>query len=262
MSKAGVIGGSGLYGMPGLDISEVRELQTPYGKPSAAYRIGKVGEVETVFLPRHGDPHSIPPHRINYRANLWGFRELGVEHIYSVNASGGISPQSGPGTIVVCDQVMDQTQGAREGTFFDGPEVVHIDFTDPYCPEIRRSLVDAAVDEGIEVLSEGTYLCVNGPRLESRAEIKYFSSMGVDVIGMTGMPEAALARELEMCFSSLAVVANWAAGISGDKLSAVEVVEVMKGANDRINRLLSAAILKVPRRRGCECGGALGNARV
>lgn len=248
--------------MPGLSMSGHREVKTPYGLPSASYRLGEVRGVEVAFLPRHGHPHCIPPHRINYRANLWGFRELGVERIFSVNASGGITPIAEPGAILVLDQVVDMTQGAREGTFFDGPEVVHIDFTDPFCPELRRAALDAAGDEGLTVHDGGTYVCANGPRLESRAEIRYLASTGADVVGMTAMPEAALARELEICFSAIGVSANWAAGITEGKLSAVEVVEMMHEAGDRINRLLGAAIARAPESRACPCGDALGGAKV
>jgi 5'-methylthioadenosine phosphorylase len=262
MARIGVIGGSGLTQMPGLAIREERSVETPYGEPSAAYRLGEANGTEVVFLPRHGHPHTIPPHNINYRANLWGFRELGVERILSVNASGGITLQAAPGAIMVLDQVLDQTQGARASTYFEGPEVVHIDFTEPFCPELRAAVLGAAWEDGIEAVDGGTYVCVHGPRLESLAEIRHFASMGADVVGMTAMPEAALARELELCYSAIAVSANWAAGISDAKLSAVEVVQTMQEAGEKINLLLSGALGRIPQARECGCKDALRDARV
>jgi len=263
MTRIGVIGGSGLTQMPGLTIREERKVETPYGETSAAYRLGEANGMEVVFLPRHGYPHAIPPHKINYRANLWGFRELGVERIISVNASGGITSQAAPGAILVLDQVLDQTQGARASTYFDGPEVVHIDFTEPFCPELRAAVLGAAWEEdGIEAVNGGTYVCVHGPRLESRAEIKHFAAMGADVVGMTAMPEAALARELELCYAAIAVSANWAAGITDEKLSAVEVVETIRAAEEQINHLLSGALGRIPQKRECDCKSALKGAKV
>lgn len=260
MPRVGVIGGSGLYGIPGLEVSGERKVRTPFGAPSAAYVMGELAGVEVVFLPRHGAGHDIPPHRINYRANLWGFGELGVERVLSVNASGGIRRGLGPGDIVVLDQVLDFTQGARAGSFYDGGEggqVVHIDFTEPYCPEVRGALLRAGEKAGVGLGDGGTYLCVNGPRLESRAEIEFFASAGADVVGMTGMPEAALARELEICFAGVAVVTNYAAGFTGEKLTTGEVIESMKEANERINALLRETIGLIPRQRGCPCKDAL-----
>jgi 5'-methylthioadenosine phosphorylase len=262
MPKLGVIGGSGLYGIPGLSIVEERTVLTPFGEPSAPYVMGKFGEVEAAFLPRHGQTHRIPPHRINYRANLWGFRELGVERVISVNATGGIRRGLLPGELVVPDQVIDLTQGAREGTFYDGGEVVHVDFTEPYCPETREALFQAGNRHGIGLGEGGTYLCVNGPRLESRAEIEHFATIGADVVGMTGMPEAALARELELCFAALAVVTNHAAGLSGRKLTTHEVMESMSKAKERIETVLKEALLVLPPERHCPCKDALKGARM
>jgi 5'-methylthioadenosine phosphorylase len=262
MPRLGVIGGSGLYEMPGLSIVEKRTVSTPFGEPSAPYVMGRFGEVETAFLPRHGQTHRMPPHRINYRANLWGFRELGVERVISVNATGGIRKGLTPGELVVLDQVIDMTQGAREGTFYDEGEVVHVDFTEPYCPETREALFQAGNRHGIGLGERGTYLCVNGPRLESRAEIEHFATMGADVVGMTGMPEAALARELELCFAALAVVTNHAAGLSGRKLTTDEVMESMESANERIKTVLKEALLLLPSERHCPCRDALKGARM
>jgi 5'-methylthioadenosine phosphorylase len=262
MSIIGVIGGSGLYGMPGLRVTEDRAVSTPYGEPSAPYRLGELSGVKAAFLPRHGPDHKIPPHRINYRANIWGFRELGVQRVVSVSASGGINPDLRPGDIVVADQVIDLTQGARQSTFYDSETVVHVDFTDPYCPELRQAIIASAEHAGIAVKRAGTYICVNGPRLESKAEIRFFGSNGADIIGMTGMPEASLARELEICFSAVSVVTNYAAGISGRKLTTVEVVRTMEESTERIRKILGETITRIPPERACPCGKALEDSRM
>lgn len=263
MPMTGVIGGSGLYDLPGLKVTEQRELETPYGKPSGAYAIGEISGTEVAFLPRHGPSHSIAPHRINYRANLRGFSDLGVRRIISVSAAGGIKPGLRPGDIVLLEQVIDMTQGARASTFYEEEDIVHIDFTDPYCPEMAASVVTASKRAGVGLADTGAaYICVNGPRLESRAEIKYFSTMGADVVGMTAMPEACLARELEICFCGLCVVTNPAAGIAGDRLSAKEVVVKMQEADEKVKALVKEAVSSMPAERTCHCQHALKQARL
>jgi len=164
--------------------------------------------------------------------------------------------------LVVLDQVLDLTQGARAGTFYDGPEVVHIDFTEPFCPELRAALIKAAADAGMEVAQRGTYVCVNGPRLESRAEIEYFAGSGADVVGMTAMPEAALAREDQICLSNITVVTNRAAGISGGKLTTQEVVDNMRQSTERVKSLIRAMLPLIPAERACPCKDALEGARM
>jgi 5'-methylthioadenosine phosphorylase len=258
MPLIGVIGGSGLYDIPGLGKADDRRVSTPFGEPSGPYRIGEVSGVRVAFLPRHGIHHTVPPHRINYRANIRGFKDLGVRRLISINATGGIDPGLRPGDIVLPDQVLDMTQGARASTFYDSGEVVHVDFTDPYCPELRSCLIRAAKDAGIGLRrTTGTYVCVNGPRLESRAETRMFGSMGAHLVGMTGMPEAALARELQMCMAPLAVVTNYAPGISEKKLTTEEVVREMQKSNGLINRLLISALPLIPPERDCPCKSAL-----
>jgi 5'-methylthioadenosine phosphorylase len=258
----GIIGGSGLHEIPGLEFTGERRVSTPFGEPSAPYRTGAVSGVSVVFLQRHGLNHTIAPHLINYRANIRGFRELGVSRIISVNATGGIAPDLRPGDIVVPDQVLDMTQGARTSTFYEDGQVVHIDFTDPYCPELRALIKEAGKKIGTDIRDTGTYICVNGPRLESRAEIGLFGSMGADVVGMTGMPEAALARELEICMASISVVTNYAAGITGRKLTTEEVIEKMKESNERISRLVGEALPLIPLQRSCPCKDALEGASM
>jgi 5'-methylthioadenosine phosphorylase len=258
----GVIGGSGLYEITGFRRAEERVLKTPYGEPSGAYTIGELSGSAVAFLPRHGSPHRIPPDRINYRANLWGFRELGVDRIISVSASGGINRDYLPGEIVLLDQIIDMVQGMRPSTFYEGDGAVHVDFTEPYCPELRQSLLLAAERAAIGMRKTGTYICVNGPRLESRAEIGFFGMIGADVVGMTGMPEASLARELEICYAGVTVVTNYAAGISGEKLTALEVVRKMGESNEEIKLLLRETLSLIPQIRGCPCREALKDARM
>lgn len=262
MPILGIIAGSGLYEMPGLKMLRDVEVKTPFGEPSAPYSMGELAGIEIAFLPRHGSPHHIPPAQVNYRANIWGFKELGAERIISVNATGGINSNYRPGDIVIADQVIDMTQGARANSYYDREEVVHIDFTDPYCPELRKALLEAGARAALKLEDRGTYICVNGPRLESRAEIKFFASIGGDLVGMTAMPEAALARELELCMACVSVVTNYAAGITGTRLTTTEVVEVMDKTTEKLKTLLGETIPLVPSSRACTCRDALKDARM
>lgn len=258
----GLIGGSGLYTIEGLEIVEERAISTPFGEPSSPFVIGTLGDRRVAFLPRHGPTHTIPPHRVNYRANLWGFKSLGVERIISVGAVGGISGEMGPGSIVLLDQIIDLTLGARPSTFYEAEKVVHVDFTDPYCPEMRDVLIRASENAGVLLTRKGTYVCVNGPRLETSREIEFFSLIGADVVGMTAMPEASLARELEICLTGIAVVTNHAAGISGRKLTTREVIETMGSSMEILKSLLREAVMQTPSHRTCPCKDALGDASV
>jgi 5'-methylthioadenosine phosphorylase len=261
MPKIGIIGGSGLYQIPGLTITEYAKITTPYGAPSDAYVIGDLSGSDIVFLPRHGLEHHLPPHKINYKANIWGFKELEVERIISVGAVGGIGCYTKPGMIMITDQIVDMTSG-RESTFYDGDEVVHVDFTEPFCPELRGSLFRAAENSGIELKKSGTYVCVNGPRLETKAEIKMFLNMGIDVVGMTTMPEAVLAREAELCFAGISVVTNYAAGIAEKRLTTAEVVGTMREAATCVGCLLLETFHLIPGERRCSCRDALKEARM
>ena len=260
--RIGLIGGSGLYEIEGLETTKEVAVATPYGQSSAVYKIGTLGAEEIVFLSRHGIPHSIPPQKINYRANIWGFKHLGIERIISVNAVGGINKDLTPGDIVLLDQIIDMTYGARESTFYDKDKVVHIDFTNPYCHEMRDFIIKASQNIGLPIKTVGTYICVNGPRLETAKEIQFFSMIGADVVGMTAMPEASLARELEICISGISVVTNYAAGTSEKKLTTTEVVETMKNSTDRIKSLIKEIIMHVPIARACQCKDALKDAEL
>jgi 5'-methylthioadenosine phosphorylase len=260
--KIGLIGGSGVYQLDGLNVRATRTMETPFGSPSAPLIAGEIEGREVVFLPRHGANHEIPPHRINFRANIAAFQQLGVERIFSIGAVGGLHADWKPGTIVIPDQIIDMTFGARSGTFFDNGSVMHIDFSQPYCPHLRQTILNAARTIEEPAISSGTYICTNGPRLESAAEIKYYAMIGADIVGMTAMPEAALAREAEICYGGLCIVTNPAAGLKDENLTATEVIAAMKNASERLRVLLRATILSLTADRPCSCRTALKNAAV
>jgi 5'-methylthioadenosine phosphorylase len=258
----GIIGGSGLYEIEGFVLREKKKVSTPYGAPSDYYLIGELSGRDVVFFTRHGSEHNIPPHMINYRANIWGFKELGVNRIISLGATGGIGHEMKPGTIIVLDQIIDMTKD-RDITFYDGKgSVVHIDFTEPYCPELRESILRAGEKSGLSLKKSGTYVCVNGPRLESKAEIRFFSRIGADVVGMTAMPEASLARETALCYAGISVVTNYAAGITGKKLTTTEVKEIMKETAKSLRELLKETFYLIPAERKCTCKEALKDAQM
>jgi len=240
-----VFGGSGLASLATLEVTRREVVRTPYGEPSGALTFGRLGGHEVVFLPRHGHGHTIPPHQINYRANLWAVREAQVDGVFAVTTVGGVRDDFGPGTLVVPDQIIDYTHG-RQHTFFEGPEssigtaVSHIDFTWPYAAGLRRRILDAAQRAGVAVHGGGVYGATQGPRLESAAEIRRMARDGCDLVGMTGMPEAALARELGLDYACLSVVVNHAAG-KGDSAQAIPLEElgaVMQAAMGQVQRIL------------------------
>jgi 5'-methylthioinosine phosphorylase len=224
MKKTAIIGGTGLTQISGLTISQQEQVLTPYGLPSADLITGDLTGQAVVFLARHGNPHSIPPHKINYRANIWALKQLDVQQIIAIAAVGGITPYMAPAALALPDQLIDYSYG-REHTFFsgDGTPVTHIDFTDPYTPSLRQQLLAAAKQSAIVLVDSGTYGCTQGPRLETPAEIRRMEQDGCDLVGMTGMPEAALARELGIDYAALAVVANWAAGKSAGEITMAEI---------------------------------------
>ena len=238
-----IIGGSGLYGL-GDDFEADGQLprDTPYGDTSADILLGRWQGLGLAFLPRHGEGHRVPPHRINYRANIWALKQQGVSRIISVNAVGGIAAELAPQTLAVPDQIIDYSSG-REQTFFDGgdEQARHIDFSWPYDPGLRDVLVAAGEQQGLRLVNSGTYGCSNGPRLETAAEILRMRNDGCSMVGMTGMPEAALARELELDYACLALVVNWAAGIRQQEISMQEIIANMEQGMLRVKSLLSVA---------------------
>lgn len=225
MSKIAIIGGSGLTELPGLEIVDKIEVATPWGKPSAAMTVGKINQVDILFLPRHGNPHTIPPHKVNYRANLWALHQAEVNEIIAVNAVGGITQAMAPCRIVIPDQLVDYTHG-RPDSFHEEnlSEVKHIDFSAPYSELLRQQLIKAATKNKLDIIITGTYAVTQGPRLETAAEVRRLEKDGNDIVGMTSMPEASLARELEIEYACCALVVNWAAGKSDDIIT-MEIIE-------------------------------------
>ena len=237
-----LIGGSGLYALDaGFKIDRSDVPDTPYGQVSAELTIGELDGQKLVFLPRHGDSHQIPPHRINYRANLWALQNLGVRHIIAVNAVGGIDQP--PESLVIPDQIIDYSAN-REHTFFDGdkPKVGHVDFTYPYSEALRERIIDAGRRSGITLVHSGTYGCTNGPRFETKAEIIKMQRDGCSVIGMTGMPEAALARELDMDYASISLVVNWCAGIHDSILDMEQIGQTLEQGMKTVMRLVNTML--------------------
>lgn len=240
MKDLAIIGGSGLTTFDGLEVVRQESLDTPWGEPSSPLNHGRLRDVDIVFLARHGVPHAIAPHRVNYRANVWALHHAGVRRIIAVAAVGGIRSGLDSGAIVIPDQIVDYTWG-RGHTFFedDFDHVVHADFTSPYCERLRAGLLDAAPRAGVEAADGGTYAATQGPRLESAAEIDRLERDGCDVVGMTGMPEAALARELGMSYAHCAVVSNRAAGRSTEALSMDLIRANLESGVAAVRRLLT-----------------------
>lgn len=243
MTELAIIGGTGLTRLKNLNIERREVMHTPYGEPSGALTFGDMYGEEIVFLARHGYAHTITPHMVNYRANLWALREIGVKRVIAVCAVGGIRDDMVPSAIAVPDQIIDYTW-SRNHTFFetDLDEVTHIDFTEPYCPEMRQSLMDAAIRAGVKIITSGTYGATQGPRLETAAEIIRMQRDGCDMVGMTGMPEAALASEVDLCYAALAVSANMAAGLGEGSISMDMIEKNLKLGMDKVRLILEQLI--------------------
>lgn len=243
MKHLAIIGGSGLTHLRNLTLRERRVMRTPYGEPSAPLVYGTVNRQDVIFLPRHGHGHTIPPHRVNYQANLWALKDCGVTHIVAVNAVGAINPALTPGALVLPDQIIDYTYGRAHTFFGNSPEpVTHVDFTYPYCEALRQVLYDSAVCAGISLVRQGTYAATQGPRFETIAEIKKYEREGADIVGMTGMPEAGLARELGLCYASLSVVANPAAGKGQGEISLRSIEHYLEEGMAQVRLLLEQVI--------------------
>ncbi|GAA1899738.1 S-methyl-5'-thioadenosine phosphorylase [Streptantibioticus ferralitis] len=264
-AEIGVIGGSGFYAFLD-DVTEVT-VDTPYGPPSDSLFLGEVAGRTVAFLPRHGRKHHLPPHRINYRANLWALRSLGVTQVLGPCAVGGLREEYGPGTLLIPDQVVDRTK-ARTQTYYDGealpngqvPNVVHVAFADPYCPVGRRTAVRAARSSGWEAVDGGALVVIEGPRFSTRAESLWHAAQGWSVVGMTGHPEAILARELGLCYTSLTLVTDLDAGAEhGDGVSQEEVFKVFADNVARLRNVLFDVVGELPRasERDCLCAHAL-----
>jgi 5'-methylthioinosine phosphorylase len=239
-----VIGGTGVYRLASLEAAEAFEGDTPWGAPSGPVRIGTIRGRRVAFLARHGEGHSLPPHRVNYRANLWQLKQLGATRVLAINTVGGITERFGPQVLALPDQLIDYTWG-RAASFWDGEggEVLHVDFGDPYTPSLRAEVLAAAARAGTALVDGGCYGATQGPRLETRAEIARMRRDGCDLVGMTGMPEAGLARELGLDYACLAVVANWAAGCSDEgEITLAEVLANVEAASAGLPGLFDALL--------------------
>ena len=243
MARIAIIGGTGLASFSDLKVQQNQTLDTPFGITSGSLVHGELEGIEIVFLCRHGDDHTIPPHKINYRANIWALHSIGVTHVIAVATVGGINPNIPPKKIIIPNQIIDYTY-SRTATFFEeGLEhVTHIDFTQPYCDELRQILLQAAKEVSLDVCMNGTYGATQGPRLETAAEIDRLERDGCDIVGMTGMPEAALAKELELCYATLAISANWAAGRSEKEITIEEIRNSVEEGMQSVNHLLRPTI--------------------
>ena len=260
MDKIGIIGGSGLYDLPGLSDTKWVGVPTPFGEASDELLTGKLGSTEVAFVPRHGRGHRILPQEINFRANLWALKKLGVTRVLSVSAVGSMKEEIEPGHLVVPDQFIDRTQG-RASTFFGEGIVGHVSFGDPVCSDLANTLYAAAKQSGATVHKGGTYLCINGPQFSTRAESNSYRQIGVSVIGMTNMPEAKLAREAELCYATLALSTDYDCWYAGHDAVTVEAVLAVMAKNiDAAKRSVAAAIPNANRgsaKPACGCGTAL-----
>lgn len=254
----GIIGGSGLYEIEGLtDIEEV-SFYTPFGAPSDSFVTGRLGDVKLVFLPRHGRGHRLLPSELPYRANIYGMKKLGVQRIISVSAVGSMKEAIEPGHIVIPDQFIDHTLGMRPSTFFGGGVVAHVQFADPVCHDLCRVLGDAARRVGAVVHPGGTYICIEGPNFSTRAESNLYRSWGVDIIGMTNLPEARLAREAEICYSTIALATDYDCWHqTHDDVSIDAILEIIRNNVAMARRIIREAVLSLAAPPSCACGEAL-----
>ncbi len=259
-AEIGVFGGSGFYSF--LEDVDRVEVETPYGPPSAPVTVGELGGRRVAFMPRHGEKHELPPGQINYRANVWAMRELGVRRIIGPNASGALKPELRLGEFVVCDQFVDRTRH-RADTFYEGPETTHVSAADPYCPDLRRILLETAAELGIPARDGGTVVVIEGPRFSTRAESRWFQQAGWDVINMAAYPEGYLARELELCYANISMVTDHDVGVEGtEPVSHETVFKVFNENNEKLRALLFAAIPKIGPQPQDVCATALRGARL
>jgi len=261
VASIAVVGGSGFYEF--LEDAEELKVDTPFGPPSDPVTVGEVGGKRVAFLPRHGRDHRFPPHKIPYRANMWALRSLGVRRIVAPTAVGSLTPSFGPGTLVIPDQLVDRTRN-RPQTYFD-EGACHVPFADPYCPAVRAQAVSTARESGWVPAGSGTLVVIEGPRFSTRAESLWFAAQGWTLVGMTGHPEAVLARELAMCYAPLALVTDTDAGVEeGEGVTAAEVFEVFAANIKRLRDLVATLVVSLPAERGEDdlCAHALDGLRL
>jgi len=262
-AEIGVFGGSGFYSF--LENTQEVRLETPYGPPSDVFTIGEIAGRKVAFLPRHGRAHQAPAHMVNYRANIYAMRELGVKRILGPCAVGSLQPDVKRESFVICDQFVDRTSG-RKDTYYDGPITTHISSADPYCPELRALLFETCRQHDIDVRPAGTVVVIQGPRFSTRSESKWFSSQGWEVINMTQYPEVVLARELEMCYVNISLVTDYDVGIEGQldlpPVTAEEIIRILNANNARLKDVIFDVVPRIPVDRTCPCASALASARL
>ncbi len=256
----GIIGGTGVYRIVERgDLKEKKILNTPYGE-SPPISIFVLEDQEVAFLPRHKEGHDLPPHMINYQANIYALKKLGVDGILATNAVGSLNESLKPGELLIPDDFLDFTR-ARPFTFYDD-RAVHVDVTQPYCPQLRETLISNGKKVDGRVVDGGVYVCAEGPRFETPAEIRMFRQIGGAVVGMTGLPEVVLARELEMCYATICMVSNYAASVSSEKVTIDEVFEVVEDKKKELTELIYDTILNITSDRNCQCSNALEGAEI
>lgn len=253
-AEIGVIGGSGFYSF--FTKSKEITLSTPYGKPSDKITLGTYKGKRVAFLPRHGKKHQFPPHKVPYRANLYAFKKLGIKRVIAPTAAGSLQSKIKPGHFVICDQFIDRTKKRRD-TFYNGPKTIHVGMADPYCPELRKLAISLCRKLKIPVHPRGTVVIIEGPRFSTRAESRWFSKLGWEVINMTQYPEIVLARELEMCYVNISLVTDYDVGIEEDKkvkpVTAAEVLRVFRQNNEKVKKLILAMLNEIPSKARCHC---------
>jgi len=264
-AEIGVFGGSGLYSMEGATVLEELKVETPFGAPSDLITIVEIAGKRVAFLPRHGRKHQYPPHKVPYKANIWAMKALGVERVLAPNAVGSLQRHVKPGAFVICDQFVDRTRH-RDDTFFNGPLTTHVSTADPYCPQLRAIAIEACRDLGIPHHERGTVVVIEGPRFSTKAESRWFTQMGWEVINMTQYPEVVLAREAELCYVNISIVTDYDTGLVAEgevePVSAEEVMRNFAASVERARQLIAEIIRRLPAQRTCRCGEALKHARV
>ena len=257
-AEIGIFGGTGIYDSGLLENPQEIDIDTPYGKPSDKITIGIFNGRKIAFLPRHGKKHTIPPHMINFKANIWAFKELGITRIIAPSAVGSLREELKPGHFALPTQFLDFTK-SREGSFSEEGKVIHISVAEPFCPELQSSILQVTEKQDLEIHKDCTYVCIEGPRFSTKAESKFYKTTGADIIGMTLVPECQLAREAQMCYASISTITDY--DVWAEKpVTAKEVIETLSKNVDKTKKILTELIDKIPKTRSCSCEKALAEA--
>ncbi|MFC1486488.1 S-methyl-5'-thioadenosine phosphorylase [Thermoproteota archaeon] len=257
-AEIGIIGGTGVYDQENFEDSKEIKVFTPFGETSDLISVGVSNNVTMAFIPRHGRNHTISPHRVNYRANVWALKQLGVKRIIASTAVGSLREDYGPGTFVIPDQFIDRTK-KRLDTFYDGGQVCHISSADPFCEQLRHFFIKAAQKLELDVKTSGTYVCIEGPRFSTRAESRLFQMWNADIVGMTLYPECILAREAELCYVSISMVTDYDVWAESP-VSSKEVIDKARKSNEKLKKLILETLPQIPKTKTCECCTALKDA--